>query len=181
MARIGVFGMGNVLRGDDALGPYALLALAAAYVIPREVELRDLGAPGGDLTLALDGLEAAVVLDAVGEPGPPGRLCLLRQDALTVKGEPGRGLACPPRQHGPGLREALAELGALGRAPRSTVLLGLVPGTLEAGAPMSPAVKAAVPALVAAVAVELASLGVKLRPRSPPSEPSPWWERGAVA
>ena len=181
MARIGVFGMGNVLRGDDALGPYALLALAAAYVIPREIELRDMGAPGGDLTLALDGLDAAVVLDAVGGPGPPGRLCLLRQDPLAVKGEPDRGLACSPGRHGPGLREALAELGALGRAPHSTVLLGLVPGNLEPGAPMSPAVRAAVPRLVAAVAVELASLGVKLEARLPPAEPSPWWERGAVA
>ena len=37
MARIGVFGIGNVLMGDDAVGPYAVRVFEAQYEVPDEV------------------------------------------------------------------------------------------------------------------------------------------------
>ena len=61
MARIGVLGIGNVLMGDDALGPYVVQLLDSMYEVPADVELVDLGTPGADLPLYLDSLDAAVI------------------------------------------------------------------------------------------------------------------------
>ncbi len=39
MPRIGVLGIGNVLMGDDAFGPYVVKVLEARYELPADVEV----------------------------------------------------------------------------------------------------------------------------------------------
>lgn len=174
MARLGLFGIGNVLMGDDALGPYAVKLIEAGYELPPEVELRELGTPGADLSLLLDGFEAVVVVDTVKLPGAPGEIHLLDKAALLAK----RPLL-PASPHEPGLREALFALEFHGGAPREVRLVGVIPGAVELEVGLSPAVRAALPAVVAAALAELAALGAPARPRAAPAEPDVWWERRA--
>jgi hydrogenase maturation protease len=63
------------------------------------------------------------------------------------------------------------------RYPDRLVLLGLVPETLELGLRRSPAVEAALPALVEAVVAEAKALGHLFSPRTSDEGPS----RSAVA
>ncbi len=172
MARVAVIGIGNVLNGDDALGPYAVRLLEAAWELSEEVEVIDAGTPGADLGALLDGARAAVIVDAVSAKGRPGEL--RRYDrAEILRGAP--RLAMSP--HEPGVREALLALEFQGSGPDDIVLLGAVPGDLELGTALSSPVKAALPALVDAVVAELRRLGVEPRRRSEPLRPDIWWER----
>ena len=137
MARIGLVGIGNVLMGDDALGPYAVTLLEARYELPPEVELLELGTPGADLALHLDGLDAVVVVDTVKLPGAPGEIRLVDKAALLAK----RPLL-PASPHEPGLREALFALEFRGGAPREVRLVGVIPGPVELEVGLSAAVEA---------------------------------------
>jgi hydrogenase maturation protease len=174
MSRIGLLGIGNVLMGDDALGPYAVKLLEARYELPPEVELRELGTPGADLALHLDGLDAVVVIDTVKLPGAPGEIRLVDKVALLAK----RPLL-PASPHEPGLREALFALEFRGGGPREVRLVGVIPGSVELEVGLSPAVEAALPAVLETAVGELAALGAPARLRAIPDVPDLWWERHA--
>lgn len=176
MARVGVLGIGNVLMGDDALGPYVVKCLDARYELPPEVELLELGTPGADLALHLDGLDAAVVVDTVRLLGEPGELRLLDKAQLL-----GRKPLLPASPHEPGLREALFTLEFRGGAPREVRLVGVIPRSVELVVGLSPAVRDAVPAALDEVLRQLATLGFQARERPDPRPPDLWWERPARA
>jgi hydrogenase maturation protease len=67
-------GIGNVLTGDDALGPYVIKLLEASYEFPEEVTVVDAGTPGMDLIMFLENRECALIVDAVRAKGTPGEV-----------------------------------------------------------------------------------------------------------
>jgi hydrogenase maturation protease len=171
--RLLVLGIGNVLTGDDAVGPHVVELLDAGWELPPDVAVVEAGTPGLDLTVFLHGVEAVLVVDAVRAQGAaPGEIRRYQREAL---------LARPPvpalSPHEPGLREALLTMEFGGGGPREVRLLGVVPAQVETGAGLSEAVRAAVPRLLEAVLAELASLGALPRKRARPREPDLWWER----
>lgn len=169
-----VLGLGNVLLGDDALGPYAVATATAELEVGDGVELVDLGTPGLDLLPYLAGARAVVVVDTIRADGPPGEVRLYRTPEL---------LAAPvgPRvgPHDPGLSDALTCARLDGNGPEEVILVGVIPERTATGIGLSAAVRAAVPAVVSAVAAELARLGVTVSRRRDPQPPDLWWERGA--
>jgi hydrogenase maturation protease len=72
--RIAVIGIGNVLTGDDAVGPHVVRVVEARYALPADVQVIDAGTPGYDLTAFLVGLDAAILVDAVKAKAAPGEL-----------------------------------------------------------------------------------------------------------
>ena len=80
--RVGVLGLGNVLMGDDAFGPWVVQTLLAGYKFPDGVSVDDLGTPGLDLTPYLTDLEALILVDTVRSDAPPGTLRLYRRDDI---------------------------------------------------------------------------------------------------
>ena len=171
MGRVAVLGIGNVLMGDDALGPWVVKVLEARYELPG-VEVLELGTPGADLSLHLDGLEAAVVVDTVALRGAPGEVRVLDKGALHAKRP-----VLPASPHEPGLREALFALEFRGGGPREVRLVGVVPAAVEMEVGLSPAVQGAIEPALAAVLEQLAALSVEVRPREAPRAPDIWWER----
>jgi hydrogenase maturation protease len=174
--RISIIGIGNVLAGDDAVGPHVVRMLEARYELPQGVEVIDAGTPGYDLTAFLVGQDAVVLVDAVKARAAPGELRTYDKAALLEKKPI---LAMSP--HEPGVREALLNADFMGVTPAVVRLVGIVPAATDTGIGLSPEVRAALPAAVEAVARELAALGVALPPRVPPREPDLWWERRAGA
>ena len=173
MTRVGVLGIGNVLMGDDAVGPYAVKLLEARYELPPGVELHELGTPGADLSLHLEGLEVAIVIDAVRVRGAPGELRLLDKQQLLA-----RGPIAPSSPHEPGLREALFALELRGGGPAEVLLIGVVPARIELAIGLSPPVQAALPAAIGEVLRRLEALSLPASLRPAPREPDTWWERG---
>lgn len=172
MARVAVIGIGNVLTGDDAVGPHVVRVVEARYELPQTVQVIDAGTPGYDLTAFLVGLDAALIVDAVKAKGAPGELRVYDKAELVSRGPV---LALSP--HEPGVREALLNADFMGVTPPVVRLVGVIPAGAGTGIGLSPAVRAAIPAAVARVADELVALGVPVKERVPPREPDLWWER----
>ena len=170
--RVAVIGLGNVLMGDDALGPYAVRVLQAAWEFPPGVSVTDAGTPGLDLTPYILGVEALIVIDTVKSDGSPGTLKLYRRDELLAK---------PPAPrlspHDPGLKETLLLLEFRGDAPRDVLLVGVIPEHVGKGMGLTTTVAAALPAVERAVLDELERLGYPARRAASPLVPDIWWEK----
>lgn len=169
--KVRVLGLGNVLMGDDAVGPWVIEELLANWDFPEEVEVVDVGTPGLDLVPYVAGADTILIVDTVKSDNPPGRIRVYDRDQLFAR--PAQPRLSP---HDPGLTEVLFALTLAGSAPRDVVLIGVVPGAVEMGVGLSPAVQEAVPRVAAAVIEQLGSLGFAPRRRSKPVIPSPWWE-----
>jgi hydrogenase maturation protease len=175
VAKIAVIGIGNVLAGDDAVGPHVVRVLEAHYELPDGVQVIDAGTPGYDLTDFVAGTDAAVLVDAVKAKGAPGELRVYDGPELLTKA-PIQAMS----PHEPGVREALLNAQFMGVLPERVRLVGVIPGATETGISLSPPVRAAIGAAVDAVVAELSAVGVPLRKREPPREADLWWERQPV-
>jgi hydrogenase maturation protease len=171
-APIAVLGLGNVLMGDDALGPYVIETLRAEYAFPRRVSVQDLGTPGLDLAPFILDREAVILVDSVSAEGRPGELRCWRRDAL-LRMKPGPRLT----PHDPALAESLLLAETLGRGPKDVLLIGVVPESVATRAGLSHSVRAAVPQVVAEVLAELKRLGAMPTPCPAPAPPRIWWEK----
>jgi hydrogenase maturation protease len=171
MSGIAVIGLGNVLVGDDALGPYALRTLAARYAEPAGVTFCDLGTPGLDLVPHIAGLDAIIVLDTVKMHAPAGTVRCYRKKDLIARGPTPR-----TNPHQPSLADTLLLLDLQGLAPAEVLLVGVAAERYDTGAPLSPAVAAAVPEVVGIAVAELERLGVPPALRDEPLDAGIWWE-----
>jgi hydrogenase maturation protease len=145
---------------DDGAGAAALHRLEAGWDLPAGVELLDLGTPGPYFAEYLRGFDAVIVLDALGTKGEPGTV-VVYADAELPAGPAGTRLT----PHAIDLGAARATLEFEGDAPSRWFAVGVVPARIEAGIGLTPAVEAAIPAMAAAAAAELARLGIAVASR----------------
>jgi hydrogenase maturation protease len=171
---IGVIGLGNVLMGDDAFGPYVIQVLEAEYEFPERVVLMDLGTPSLDLATYIEDLEVLIILDSVGAQGPPGSLRTYRREELLS-----RPLEPRTNAHEPGLKEALLVSEFRGRGPREALFVGVVPEQTSTSVGLSKAVSESIPRAVEEVLRELRRQGAAGRRRRRPRVPQVWWEGAA--
>ena len=140
MARVAVFGIGNVLLGDDGVGPFVANYLARNFDLPADVVVEDLGTPSLDLPSYLVGHDKVIFIDAVAADAPPGSIrTFTREEIMAV--EPGIRIS----PHEPSINDALIILDFAGTGPRDVTLIGIVPQTLDGGLALSDDVAAAVP------------------------------------
>lgn len=170
--RIGIIGLGNVLMRDDGFGPYVIESLVAGYSFPVGVLLMDLGTPSLDLVAHIEGLDALVLVDTVHSAGRAGELRRYRLSEILE--HPIQPRISP---HEPGLKEALLIAQFDGRAPRETLLIGVIPQSTATGTGLSDAVRSAVPRAIDAVINELRRLGVIAFQLTPARPPRIWWEQ----
>jgi hydrogenase maturation protease len=168
--RIGVLSVGNVLMGDDGVGPYILKILESRYEFPSGVVLHDLGTPGLGITSFFADYDAIILLDALSTKGRPGEVKLYRKGQLVRMPVPQR-----VSPHDPALVEALLFSELSGQCPSEVLLVGIVPETVELGCSLSQAIQAAVEPAISAVLTELHRLGAHIKPRLHAAQPSIWW------
>jgi hydrogenase maturation protease len=140
MARAAIFGIGNILLGDDGVGPSVARFLEQNYVFPDDVIVEDLGTPSLTLPGYLVDHEQVVFIDAVALDAPPGTIRTFTRDEIMAV-EP--GIRVSP--HEPSINDALIMLDFCGSGPHEVTLVGIVPQTLDGGVQLSEAVAAAVP------------------------------------
>ena len=150
--RLLVLGLGNVLLGDDGLGPVALARLEHDYRFAPEVRLVDGGTLGLTLLDELAQARHAILVDAVATGEAPGTL--VRLDGDAVRDAVRERLSV----HQVGVADLLDVARLVGCYPDSVVLLGLVPGSIGLQVGRTAAVESALSGLVAAVAPEVISL-----------------------
>ncbi len=166
-----MLGLGNVLLGDDGIGPRVAFELESRFDLPPELEVLDLGTPGLNLQPYLHERRGLVLVDAIRGPGPAGEIRAFDRAALLERPPPPR-----VSPHDLGLKESLrlVEL-AEGRALPVT-LIGVTVHRTEQGTPMSEAVQRALEPAVEAVRAALGRFGVEIGERERPRDGAPWWE-----
>jgi hydrogenase maturation protease len=139
MKKIAVIGIGQSLRGDDAAGLEIVGSWQAEFPLTAQkvqVELSEL--PGLALLDRLDGMEAAILVDAVHSSDAPGTLYRLGPEELAAFSTDAQSA------HGWGVAETLA----LGRslypelAKCRVCLIGIVGGQFDMGNGLSTAIQA---------------------------------------
>lgn len=171
LPQVAVLGIGNVLTGDDAFGPFVARTFDALYEMADGAEVRDVGTPGLDLVPHLAGIEHVIVLDTVKSDAAPGSIRCYRTDDLKARGPSAR-----TNPHQPTLADTLFFLEVQDMAPKGVLLVGVVPERYDTGAPLSAHVRAAVAEAISLVVAELEQLGFAPRLRKQALSPDIWWE-----
>ena len=170
MKRVLIAGIGNILLGDDGVGPYVLRLLEVSYSFDEGVVLEDLGTPALDFIDHIAGLDALIVIDSVDNGEPAGTITLYRDDDLKRNAP-----AVRMDTHSPAITESLlaAEV-FFGVSPREILLVGVSAGSYDAGCTLTDVVKDAVPLARQAVLAELDRLDVSYRSKTQ-ADNAIWW------
>jgi hydrogenase maturation protease len=170
MKRILIGGIGNVLLGDDGVGPYVVRLLAARYGFGEGVEVADLGTPALDLIDQISGKDAVILIDSIDTDAAPGTVVLYRKADIVRH--------CPAVRmdpHSPALVDTLLSADFFGIAPVDVLLVGIQAGSYRAGCSLSQPVKASVDQAIAVVLRELERLDIGHRRREHEAELDTWW------
>jgi hydrogenase maturation protease len=153
-----VLGLGNVLLGDDGVGPAAVARLRNTRAIPAGALCMDGGTLGLSLLPYLEDARMVIMVDAVAADAPAGTLVRLEGSAV------GPAVATRLSPHQVGVADLLQGARWHDREPARLVLLGIVPESIELGVTLSPAVAGAMPHLIELVCVEAAACGYDFTP-----------------
>jgi len=169
MKHVLIGGMGNVLLGDDGVGPYIAQLLTAFYEFEEGVQIVDLGTPALDLIDQISGKDVVILIDSIKADAPAGTVLLYRKADIC------RNSPCVRMDpHSPALVETLLAADMFSVAPRELLLVGIV-GESYQGCELSDAVNASIPRAIARILGELQQLKIPYRIRDNPAEVGIWW------
>lgn len=174
MKRILIAGVGNVLLGDDGVGPFVVAQLAARYEFDERVSVEDLGTPGLDLVVHLSDCDAVIIIDSVDNKQAAGTVSVFNRAALVKHAPPVR---IDP--HSPALTESLMIVELGGSGPKESVLVGVTGSDFSIGKGLSDEVRGAVDAAIEAVLCQLDEWGVRYKAKASSAPVPVWWEAPA--
>jgi len=151
MSDILVVGTGNSWRGDDSVGLEAANALRAR--LPEEVRVLATEAEQSSLLDEWEGCDTVLIVDAVHSDAAAGTIHRVDLNAETVPHAVLQGST-----HHFSLGDTIELARALKRLPAKALFLGIEGESFGAGEELSPAVAAAVPAIVEEIAREVEAL-----------------------
>ncbi len=132
-----VVGVGNALRGDDAVGIAVAERLRGR--VPDDVDVVECEQEPSRLLDAWSHADVALVVDACAAGEPPGTL-----HRFDVSGGPLPARVFRSSTHAFGVGDAVELARALERLPRHVVIYGVEGAQFDAGAALSPDVESAV-------------------------------------
>jgi hydrogenase maturation protease len=143
-----VIGVGNTLRGDDAVGLAVLERLRGR--VPADVQVVECEQEPSRLLDAWGGADVAFVVDACASGEAPGTI-----HRFDAGDDPLPARVFRSSTHAFGVGDAVELARALDRLPRRVVVFGVEGGRFTAGAGLSPAVESAVERVAEHVVREL--------------------------
>lgn len=147
-----VLGLGNAIMGDDGVGLVLLEQLSALHFDP-EVRFVYGGVWGLALLPEFESAGSLLLLDAVHTHAEAGAIVVLEGEAIP------RALTLKVSPHQVDVRELLALATLRGALPERIVLVGVQVASVDLSTELSPAVQAALPALLARALDVLAAWG----------------------
>jgi hydrogenase maturation protease len=136
-----VLGLGNVLLGDDGVGPALLQEVHGVYAGVPAVECIDGGTQGMALLGYLGGREALIILDAFAGGRSAGAVSILEGPEVL-----GYGVTRSTTAHEGNAGELLAAAQLLGELPERVFLVGVEPERVRTELGLSERVARALPA-----------------------------------
>ena len=171
MRRLTIGGVGNVLLGDDGVGPYAIRLLESEYEFGKGVRVEDLGTPGLDLIVHMTDTDALILIDSVTNDATPGTVTLYRKPDILRHAPPVR---LDP--HSPILSESILIADFAGEAPDEVLLVGITGKHFDPDRPISDAAREGARGAVKAVLREVERLGFSYTKKPTPAAVAVWWE-----
>jgi hydrogenase maturation protease len=159
-----ILGLGNVLLGDDGLGPAAVARLQRDFDLAPGIDAVDGGTLGLALLAIIAEVDHVILVDAIRHDAAAGSLVRIEGDDVA----PAVRERLSPHQVGVADLLDAARLTAC--YPASVTLLGLVPESIDLTVKRSDAVEAGMNTLVEAIVREACILGYKLVPKSNPGD-----------
>ena len=147
--RIGVVGLGNLMRTDDAVGMLAIERLKVDLQLPAGVRLIEGGTLGLDLLHPLHGITHLLAIDAIDAGAEPGTV-------LRFAGEAIADLPASKSVHLLGFSDLIGAMRLTGDAPEEIVVLGVQPSRIEWGTQLTATVERALPLLMEAALQQIA-------------------------
>lgn len=146
--RITILGIGNLLLQDEGVGVHVIQKLASK-IDAVNVNMIDGGTSPDILSLVDDGIDKLVIVDAVKANSKPGTIYRFGFNDLDLES------ATPVSLHEVGVLDSLRIMTLLNRQPKSTVIVGIEPKTIDYGLELSPEVEEKVPEVINLVLKEI--------------------------
>jgi len=146
--RVTVLCIGNLLLKDEGVGIH-LVGKLASNIDDVNMNIIDGGASPDILSLVEDSVDKLIIVDAVKAEGKPGTIYRFSITDLDIDSEK------PTSLHEVGVLEGLRMMALLNRQPKSTVIIGIEPKTIDYGLELSPEVEEKLPEIVKLVLREV--------------------------
>jgi hydrogenase maturation protease len=146
-----LIGMGNPLRGDDAVG-----RIVARRLVRRSVPHLRIVEQDGDITRLMEAWSAAASVIVVDAISPGSQAGTIRRFDVTEQGLPGR--VFQNSTHALGLHEAIELSRALQRLPKRLLIYGITGKSFALGGEVSVEVGQAAALLVERIIADVAAL-----------------------
>jgi len=147
--RITILGIGNLLLKDEGVGVHLVQELAGSDIGHANLNIIDGGTSPDILSLVGDGIDKLIIVDAVKAGGKPGTIYRFGFADLDFDSE------MPISLHDIGVLDSLRMMALLDRQPKSTVIIGIEPRTIDYGLELSPEVEERLPELIELVLKEI--------------------------
>ena len=146
--RITVLGIGNLLLKDEGIGVHLVQKLAGV-VGDANVKIIDAGTYPDFLSLVDDNLDKLIIVDAVQTGDMPGTIYRFSPDDIDLDS------TLPVSIHDMGVLDSLKTMALFNRQPKSTVIIGIEPKTIDIGLDLSPEVEETLPEIINLVLKEI--------------------------
>jgi hydrogenase maturation protease len=140
--KIAVIGIGNVLMSDDGAGVRVLAILSP---LPKNAAIIELATGGMSLLHKLEGLDTAIIVDAVDFGGKPGEVRVFTPEDVTTIKTVGYSL------HDLDILKVLELAKQMGTLPKRVFIAAIQPVSFEMGDGLSSEVESALPELAARI------------------------------
>jgi len=146
--RITVLGIGNLLLKDEGIGVHLVQKLAG-IVNNANVKIIDAGTYPDFLSLVEDSTDKLIIVDAVKTGDRPGTIYRFNFDDIDLDA------VAPVSLHEIGVLDSLKTMALFNRQPKSTVVIGIEPKTIDIGLDLSPEVEETLPEIINLVLKEI--------------------------
>jgi hydrogenase maturation protease len=146
--KIAVLGIGNLLLKDEGIGVHLVQKLTSV-VDNANVKIIDAGTYPDFLCLVDDNLDKLIIVDAAKADDRPGTLYRFNFDDADLNS------TLPVSIHDIGVLGSLKMLALFNREPKSTVIIGIEPKTIDFGLELSPEIEDKLPEIMKLVLKEI--------------------------
>jgi hydrogenase maturation protease len=146
--KIAVLGIGNLLLEDEGIGVHVAQRLAG-LLDDDNVKIIDAGTYPDFLSLVNDDLDKLIIVDAVVNGDKPGTVCRFNFDDEDLEA------ALPLSVHDIGVLDSLRTMALFDKQPKSTVIIGIEPKTIDFGLELSPEIEDKLPEIINLVLKEI--------------------------
>jgi len=146
--RIAILGIGNLLLKDEGVGVHIVQKLAGV-VGDANVKIIDAGTYPDFLSLVDGSTDKLIIVDAVKTGDRPGTIYRFSFDGADLD------TVLPISLHEMGVLDSLKTMALFNRQPKSTVIIGIEPKTMDFGLDLSPEIEDKLPGMIELILREI--------------------------